>query len=1244
MRAKTQRKGADTKQGTTSITFLCSDINEYSRLSREHDVEQVKEWLEQVFTIASHAIEQFQGEILQFTGDGLLASFRGHNHGLMACFAAYTLQYNLLATHLPCHVRVGLYTASISNSEKENLLNNPNIKLTQYIEACSPIDKVQLSAEIYEEYASFLIIEKSKKNKSAEEPQSLISHTLKKLTVKGKEALDNFENKQRLSAQSNRQKDLSQEMHGERKTVTSLFLKLYQAKADTIEDENVADAIKETIRKFDGTLIKNIGDTIFAIFGAPVFYEDHTLRACLTAYMLQQYLFNYSLPLKLYAGIHCGEAVIDVMGSKKYNQYDAVGESVNLAARMMQTAMHNEIQLTEVATHLIDKYVQTKSLDKKFVKGYEEAIPTYALVGINQEAIRRKIDKEFYEGTYFIGRKNEIALFKSFLENLSQQGDTLAFKAEPGMGKSRLVYECKRLAIEEDAIVFSTACLTYEQKDSFATVRYFLHNIFQVPVIQLTDIQIQTIQNEMSKINFQEKLAIPALLTMLGAKVNNPYWTGLSTVVQKKILCQSILDVLIFYSKVHKLVIVFEDLHWCDPDSLAIIEFLIHKAKSIHALFLLDYRSEFDLLNSCKDIITELSLLPLSEENSHELLNMLLPTTENLEEISNMILEISCGNPFFIEEYVKTLFAQNTFVKTEKGYGLSKDFSLSQLPQTISGLIISRIDRLSPTDKKLLQQASILGQSFPLFLLRYLSKLNNEEFSKALSSLEQNGFIHQTNLYPEREYSFRHAHICDATYNTLLRKTKQEYDLRLITKIETSKAKNLSSFYTILSYHAFSAGLWEKAVDYYNKMVPNQHSIDFPVSQGVIVGENAKICFDSMNEEERARSFNSYSRIMLLFIHDLFITQQRDASIKIIEELTHWAKQYKNIGIECLAQGWIVINRSMMGKALVAHEVAKKMYSNLDSVVVQAEKDNLSTADVRMSLYFMIMHAYWPLGDYDKFYSLAEKITSSQLPFSYVNYYTGIPVVSVTYMHLSRCYAECAQFSKFKDKYPLVEEALSSMPISEKFVAAGISLYCFDFGLGHFEECKTRAYQHKLAAEEVQHGLFLLMSTAYYYQCCYYLGEWDGLLLKIRKCLEKYKSVNYAFSPGAAAHLAEVISLMGESTFALEAINDLIKNAEENKRKPLLAQCYRIQAALYNQLHTHTNTIIPLLKLSEKITHEIGCNFQLPFICFTYADYYTHEKDFKKADAYLQKGMDYLETYGMSGWLEYYRNRYADRF
>ena len=84
MRAKTQRKGADTKQGTTSITFLCSDINEYSRLSREHDVEQVKEWLEQVFTIASHAIEQFQGEILQFTGDGLLASFRGHNHGLMA--------------------------------------------------------------------------------------------------------------------------------------------------------------------------------------------------------------------------------------------------------------------------------------------------------------------------------------------------------------------------------------------------------------------------------------------------------------------------------------------------------------------------------------------------------------------------------------------------------------------------------------------------------------------------------------------------------------------------------------------------------------------------------------------------------------------------------------------------------------------------------------------------------------------------------------------------------------------------------------------------------------------------------------------------------------------------------------------------------------------------------------------------------------------------------------------------------
>ena len=68
------------------------------------------------------------------------------------------------------------------------------------------------------------------------------------------------------------------------------------------------------------------------------------------------------------------------------------------------------------------------------------------------------------------------------------------------------------------------------------------------------------------------------------------------------------------------------------------------------------------------------------------------------------------------------------------------------------------------------------------------------------------------------------------------------------------------------------------------------------------------------------------------------------------------------------------------------------------------------------------------------------------------------------------------------------------------------------------------------------------------------------------------------------------------------------------------------------------------MKLSEKITHEIGCNFQLPFICFTYADYYTHEKDFKKADAYLQKGMDYLETYGMSGWLEYYRNRYADRF
>ena len=616
---------------------------------------------------------------------------------------------------------------------------------------------------------------------------------------------------------------------GERKQVTVLFADLKDSTElirglDPEAAQQLLDPalhhMMDAVHRFEGTVNQVLGDGIMALFGAPIAHEDHALRACYAALAMQAAMRAYTeevrrtrgLELRMRVGLNSGEVVVRAIGNDLHMDYSAVGETTHLAARMEQLATPGSSRLTAATLRLVEGLVQVTALGPVPVKGLEEPVEVFELVGAS--GLRRRLQAAAARGlTPFVGRQPELeALHQALAQAQTGHGQVVALVGEAGVGKSRLVYECVHSHRTQGWRVLESASVSYGKATPYFPVIDLLKRYCHVD----DGDDVRTIRAKVTGQVFtlDETLqdTLPALLALLDAVPDDSPFLHLDPPQRRQRTLDGLKRVLLRESQVQPLLLVFEDLHWIDTETQALLDSLVESLPTARLLLLVNYRPEYQHGWGSKTYYTQLRLDPLPPASAEEFLQALLGDDPSLAPLKQLLIARTEGNPFFLEESVRTLVETGVLVGTPGPIGWRRPLQGMQVPATVQAVLAARIDRLPPEEKRLLQTAAVIGTEVPFALLRAIADVPEAALHRGLAHLQAAEFLYETRLFPEPEYTFKHALTHEVAYGSLLLERRRVLHARLVEALEALAPERVAEQVERLAHHALRGEVWDKAV------------------------------------------------------------------------------------------------------------------------------------------------------------------------------------------------------------------------------------------------------------------------------------------------------------------------------------------------------------------------------------------------------------------------------------------------
>ena len=625
-------------------------------------------------------------------------------------------------------------------------------------------------------------------------------------------------------------------LDGERKQVTMLLADLkgsMELLADRDPEEarrlldSVLERMMEAVSYYEGFINQVMGDGIMALFGAPLAHEDHAIRACYAALRMQEQVGRYGddmqrtlgVPIQIRVGLNSGEVVVRAIGSDLHMDYTAVGQTTHLAGRMQQMAKPGSTLLTHATLRLAEGYVRVRSLGPSPIRGLAEELEVFELLGTGPS--RTRLQASAARGlTRFIGRGAELEQLRAALERArAGRGQVVAIVGEPGVGKSRLVLEVAHSHRTDGWLVLEASAVSYGKAAPF------------MPVVELLKTYLGIEERDDAR-RVREKLAgklltlddalrptLPALQALLDVPVDDPAWKSLGADQQRRSAIDGLRHLWLRESAAQPLLVILEDLHWVDADTQALLESLVESLPSHALMLLVNYRPEYQHGWGGKTYYEQIRLDPLAATSAEALVEALLGRDDSLAPLTSLLIARAQGNPFFLEESVRALEETGVLAGERGAHRLVKAVQVVQLPETVQAILASRIDRLAPEDKSLLQSASVVGKDVPLVLLQVIARLNERELSAGLARLQSGEFIYETKLLPQVEYTFKHTLTHEVAYASLLQEHRRALHAELVDAIERLFPGAVAEHRDRLVHHAFRGEVWSKAITYLRDLI-----------------------------------------------------------------------------------------------------------------------------------------------------------------------------------------------------------------------------------------------------------------------------------------------------------------------------------------------------------------------------------------------------------------------------------------
>ena len=473
-------------------------------------------------------------------------------------------------------------------------------------------------------------------------------------------------------------------LEGERKQVTVFFAdikdstRLIEGLDPEAAQQLLDPALRlmmEAVHRFEGTVNQVLGDGIMALFGAPIAHEDHALRACYAALALQSAIRPYAdevrraqgMVLQLRVGLNSGEVVVRAIGNDLHMDYSAVGQHTHLAARMEQLATPGTILLTAATWRLVEGLVRVQALGAVPVKGLTAPVEAFELVGVT--ALRRRLQAAAARGlTRFVGRQHELeALHQALAQAAAGHGQVAALVGEAGVGKSRLAYEFVHTHPTQGWLVLESASVSYGKATPYFPVLDLLRRYCHLEEQDDPRTVRAKVTGQVLTLDEALQDTLPALLSLLEVLPDDSPFRTLDPPQRRQHTLQALKRVLLRESQVQPLLLVCEDLHWIDAETQALLDSLVESLPTAQLLLLVNYRPEYQHGWGSKTYYTQLRLDPLPPASADEFLQALLGDDPSLVPLKQLLIARTEGNPFFLEESVRTLVETGVLVGEPAG-------------------------------------------------------------------------------------------------------------------------------------------------------------------------------------------------------------------------------------------------------------------------------------------------------------------------------------------------------------------------------------------------------------------------------------------------------------------------------------------------------------------------------------------------------------------------------------------------
>jgi class 3 adenylate cyclase/tetratricopeptide (TPR) repeat protein len=625
----------------------------------------------------------------------------------------------------------------------------------------------------------------------------------------------------------------------ERRQLTVLFCDLVDSTvlASQLDPEDLRavvrayqDTCAKVIARFDGHIAQYLGDGLLVYFGYPLAHEDDAQRAVRAGLGMIEAMGQLNtrlaqergVQLAVRLGVHTGLVVVGDVGGGARQEQLALGETPNLAARLQGMAAPNTLVVSAATVQLLGGFFTYQSSGTSVLKGLAQPVEVYQV--LQESMARSRLDVPSVRGlTPLVGREAEVTLLLDRWAQVTDGlGQVVLLSGEAGIGKSRLVQVLKDHLADEPHTRMECRCLPYHTNSALYPVIDQWQRLLRFETAETPTEKLHRLEQMLAQSHLPLAETMPLFAALLSLPAERYPALALTPQRQKQHTLEALLALLMAQAAQEPLLLIVEDLHWMDPSTLEFLSLLVEQGPTARILTLCTFRPQFTPPWVPRAHIAQLTLTRLPRPQVGRMVTAVAGGKALPTEVLQQIITRSDGVPLFVEELTNLVLASGLLREHEEHYTLTDLLPSLAIPATLQDALMARLDQLGSA-KAVAQLGATIGREFPYELLRAVAPMDELELWRGLGQLVQAEVLYQRGALPQATYLFKHALIQEAAYQSLLRRTRQQYHQRIAQVFAERFPDTVATQPELLAHHATEAGLAEQAVGYWSKAGQHAH-------------------------------------------------------------------------------------------------------------------------------------------------------------------------------------------------------------------------------------------------------------------------------------------------------------------------------------------------------------------------------------------------------------------------------------